>query len=147
MPRSSRRKISAWVAARAWRRVDALEWADLTAAFPENSGKLFNEVLAEAGISVAQPFRGVDTGSLDGLEKTLCELSAYYAAAPPDARRACREMVIAAKDRSRFASRGAKAEPEKKELKARMVEWMLVWLGDPAVFPIWATLRRAAEQR
>ena len=59
----------------------------------------------------------------------------------------CRAMVIAAKDRARFASRGVKAELAKRELKARMVEWMLVWLDDPTVFPIWATLRQAAEQR
>jgi hypothetical protein len=43
--------------------------------------------------------------------------------------------VIAAKSRARFLSR-------KYPLKAEMVEWMLVWLGDPAMFPAWAQLRR-----
>ena len=123
------------------------EWGELSAAFPDNSKTLFNEVLAEAGIGVEQPFRGVDTHSLEGLEQTLRELSAYYAASEKDGQRLCREMVIAAKDRARSASRGVKAELAKRELKARMVEWMLVWLDDPTVFPIWATLRQAAEQR
>jgi len=127
--------------------VGAAEWGELSAAFPDNSKTLFNEVLAEAAISVEQPFRGVDTGSLKGLEQTLRELSAYYAGSEKDAQRMCRAMVIAAKDRARFASRGVKAELAKRELKARMVEWMLVWLDDPTVFPIWATLRQAAEQR
>jgi hypothetical protein len=27
-------------------------------------------------------------------------------------------------------------------MKAEMVEWMLVWLGDPAIFPAWIQLRR-----
>jgi hypothetical protein len=27
-----------------------------------------------------------------------------------------------------------------------MVEWMLVWLGDPAMFPAWAGLRRKSLQ-
>ncbi len=146
MPRSSRRKISEWVKQRGWRHAGPREWEELRTAFPENSANLFNAVLAEAAIGVEQPFRGVDTGSLEGLEKTLRELSACYAAQPAD-RRLCRELVIAAKDRARFASRGVNADPEKRALKARMVEWMLVWLDDPSVFPVWATLRQAADQR
>lgn len=125
----------------------AAEWGQIRAAFPGNSTQLLNDVLAGAGINVEQPFRGVDTGSLEGLELTLRELSEYYAAASPEARRGCREMVIAAKERARFASRGASVEPARREFKARMVQWMLVWLEDPAVFPIWATLRQAAENR
>jgi hypothetical protein len=27
-----------------------------------------------------------------------------------------------------------------------MVEWMLVWLGDPAMFPAWAALRAAVRK-
>jgi hypothetical protein len=27
-------------------------------------------------------------------------------------------------------------------MKAEMVEWMLVWLDDPAIFPAWIQLRR-----
>lgn len=27
-------------------------------------------------------------------------------------------------------------------MKAEMVEWMLVWLDDPAMFPAWASVRR-----
>ena len=123
------------------------EWGELSAAFPDNSRDLFNAVLAEAGIDVEQPFRGVDTGSLDALEQTLRDLSACYASGENDAQRVCRELVLAAKDRARFASRSVKADSNKRQLKARMVEWMLVWLEDPSVFPIWATLRRAAELR
>ena len=125
----------------------AAEWSELGAVFPENSKTLFNEVLAEAGLSVEQPFRGVDSLTLESLEQTLRELSACYAASEKDMQRLCREIVIAAKDRARFASRSVKADLAKRELKARMVEWMLVWLDDPAVFPIWATLRQAAERR
>lgn len=125
----------------------AAEWGELSAAFPQNSSTLFNGVLAEAGIPVEQPFRGVDTHSLEGLEQTLRELSACYAASDQDTQRRCRAMVIAAKDGARFASRSVKADLARRELKARMVQWMLVWLDDPAVFPLWATLRQAAERR
>jgi hypothetical protein len=30
---------------------------------------------------------------------------------------------------------------QKRIVKAEMAQWMLVWLGDPALFPAWARLR------
>ena len=76
------------------------------------------------------------------LEASLKELSAVYAGSP-NLRRECRDTVIAAKDRARFASRIVKASELKRRIKAEMVEWMLVWLGDPALFEDWARLRRS----
>ena len=76
------------------------------------------------------------------LEASLKELSLAYAA-HPESRRECREAVINAKDRARFASRNPRASELKRRIKAEMVEWMLVWLGDPALFEEWAQLRRA----
>ena len=52
------------------------------------------------------------------------------------------DQVIAAKDRARWAAKSPKVEETKRRMKAEMVEWMLVWLGDPAVFPAWVQLRR-----
>ena len=54
-----------------------------------------------------------------------------------------RDLVIAAKDRARWASRSDKVEKSKRAMKAEMVEWMLVWLDDPAMFPAWSARRRA----
>ena len=75
------------------------------------------------------------------LEASLQELAAVYAA-HAEQHRECREAVIAAKDRARFASRNMRASELKRRIKAEMVEWMLVWLGDPAIFEDWARLRR-----
>lgn len=75
------------------------------------------------------------------LEDSLRELSALYAE-HEDRRREYRDAVIAAKDRARFASRNMRASELKRRIKAEMVEWMLVWLGDPALFADWARLRR-----
>ena len=75
------------------------------------------------------------------LEASLRELSELYAA-HDQLRRACRDAVIEAKDRARFASRNQRASELKRTIKAEMVEWMLVWLGDPALFEEWARLRR-----
>jgi len=75
------------------------------------------------------------------LEDSLGELSAWYAA-NEERRRECRDVVIQAKDRARFASRNMRASELKRRIKAEMMEWLLVWLGDPALFEDWARLRR-----
>ena len=75
------------------------------------------------------------------LEASLRELGLVYAARA-ELRRECRDAVIAAKDRARFASRNIKASELKRRIKTEMVEWMLVWLGDPGLFEEWALLRR-----
>ena len=47
-----------------------------------------------------------------------------------------------AKDHARLAARSAKITPEKKVMKEEMVQWLLVWLENPGVFPAWVKLRR-----
>jgi hypothetical protein len=79
--------------------------------------------------------------TLDELESSLRELREVYATRP-DLRRYCRDQVIAAKDRARWVARGAHATEDKRRLKTEMADWMLVWLGDPAMFPTWAEMRR-----
>jgi hypothetical protein len=75
------------------------------------------------------------------LKASLTELASVYAA-QTELRRECRDAVIHAKDRARFASRNMKVSDLKRRIKAEMVEWMLVWLGDPALFDEWAHVRR-----
>jgi hypothetical protein len=54
----------------------------------------------------------------------------------------CRNAVIQAKDHARLAARSPKTAPEKKAHKEEMIEWMLVWLENPGVFPLWVKLRK-----
>jgi hypothetical protein len=56
--------------------------------------------------------------------------------------RECRNAVIQAKDHARLAARSPKASPEKKAVKEEMIQWMLVWLDNPGVFPAWVKLRK-----
>ena len=97
--------------------------------------------MREAGIPVAQPFAGIDTKSLEQLEQSLLSMADAYKESPEKAK-TCRAQVIAAKDRARFASNNPKADPAKRVLKREMGEWMLVWLGDPAMFTTWAAMRK-----
>ncbi len=125
-----KQRVLDFVAARGWSLVGEAEWLELRAALPDIS----ESTIRSAGIPIAQPWCGVRQHTLDELETSLQELSEVYEK-HPHLRRTCREQVIAAKARARFLSR-------KNPLKLEMVEWMLVWLGDPAMFPAWAVLRR-----
>ena len=83
----------------------------------------------------------VQAKTFDQLQSSLCDFQRAYAEFP-DRRRELRDIVIRAKDRARYASRNPKAAAEKRAVKAEMVEWMLVWLSDPAMFEDWVRLRR-----
>jgi hypothetical protein len=130
-----------YAAVRGWDVVAEAEWADLKAALPDVSETTIRTSIMNSAISIAQPWRGVGQHTLDDLESSLREITAVYASRP-DLRRYCREQVIGAKDRARAASLSARVDAGKRALKAEMVEWMLVWLGDPSMFPSWASMRR-----
>ena len=138
MPRlTNKQRVRDYVAACGWSRIGEAEWASIRKALPD----IPESTIRECGTPVDPPWCGIWQHTIDELELSLSESSRIYAS-QPDLRRYCRDQVIAAKDRARIASRSLKVDDEKRRLKAEMVEWMLVWLGDPAVFPEWAALRR-----
>ena len=100
--------------------------------------------IQQCGLAVDAPWSGVRQHSFENLEESLRVLSSVYAARE-DLRRLCRDRVIAAKDRARWIARRAGSDEALRGRKAEMVEWMLVWLGDPAVFPVWADAWHAAR--
>jgi hypothetical protein len=103
-------------------------------------------LLADAGIPVEPPFGGVRQKTLEELERSLVEMESAYSSAKETGDRACaqqcRTAVIEAKDHARLAARSPKTSPDKKALKEEMIQWMLVWLENPGVFPAWARLRK-----
>jgi hypothetical protein len=126
---------------RAWTRVGSQEWTELRLALPDVSIATMRAGLKQAGLPVEQPWRGVEQHTFEELADSLSGLSEVYAAGDEQLRRTVRTEVIAAKDRARFASLNAKVDAERRAMKAEMVEWMLVWLGDPALFATWVALR------
>jgi hypothetical protein len=130
------------IAARGWTRIGEAEWTALLAAIPRLTTRDFRDT----GIPVDPPWSGVLQRTFAELEASLCALADVYAT-QPDLRRFCRTQVIRAKDRARLASRNGRVAQEKRAIKAEMVEWMLVWLGDPAVFRQWARIRRTQMSR
>ena len=110
------------------------------------SESYLRRLLTEAGVAVEAPFGGVRQKSFEELEQSLIELEAEYARAQSagDRQRAtlCRRAVIQAKDHARLSARSPKTSAEKKAMKEETVEWMLVWLENPGVFPAWVKLRK-----
>jgi len=139
VPRVSKKaRVAEFVRSRGWSAIGEAEWAELRAALPDVS----ENTIRSAGLAIAPPWNGVTQHSLDELEKSLLELTNVYQARP-DLHAYCRQLVIEAKDRAKWLARNPRVDEEKRRLKAEMAEWMLVWLGDPAVFPVWVELRRA----
>jgi hypothetical protein len=135
---SKRKRIRELVAARGWRCIGEYQWNEIVSDIPGISPADLEE---EPGIPVEAPWFGVRQHSFDQLENSLRALGGIYAARP-DLRRFCRDQVIAARARAKYASRNRRVNEIKRRDKAEMAEWMLVWLGDPALFPEWARLRR-----
>jgi hypothetical protein len=134
---TKKHRVLDFVASRGWDEIGENEWHELRSALSDIS----ESTLRASGIAIAAPWRGVAAHSVDDLESSLRELSYVYETRP-DLRRYCRDQVIAAKEGARWAARSPKVEESKRRLKVEMVEWMLVWLDDPAIFPTWVELRK-----
>lgn len=122
------------------------EWNALAALLAPVSESYLRELVRRTGLPFEQPWAGVRQKNFQELEASLLELREVYAAAMAAGRRDharyARRQVISAKDHARFASRNPRSSPETRARKEEMVEWMLVWLGDPEMFPEWARLRK-----
>jgi hypothetical protein len=129
-------------------RVDAFlkenppDWEVLRGRFPDISESSLRDWLREAGVRLPQPQRGVWTKSFEELGESLCDMADAYIREP----KLCRSIVIATKDRTRFAASNPKVDEAKRAEKEEMVQWMLVWLDDPSMFASWVRLRQRLRQ-
>ncbi len=121
-------------------------WQDLLQRLAPVSESYLRELLRDTGLPIEQPYAGVRQHTLDELEQSLRELLAVYTAAAAAGERGrarySRRQVIAAKDRARLLARHPRLSPEQRAEKEEMVQWMLVWLENPEVFPAWVAARK-----
>ncbi len=122
---TKRQRVLDFAGSRGWARIGEAEWKELRAALPDISVG----VIQSAGLRIDAPWCGIRQHTFEELEESLRSFSAVYEGRA-DLRSACRKQVIAAKDRAKWLA-------SRKPRKAEMAEWMLVWLGDPSVFPVW----------
>lgn len=132
---TKRQRVLDYAGARGWPKIGEAEWNELRRELPDVSAA----TVQSCGIPVDAPWCGVRQHSFDDLEESLRAFSGVYAERE-DLRRACRDQVIAAKDRAKWL-----AQHKGRAGKAEMADWMLVWLSDPAVFPVWADAWHAAH--
>jgi hypothetical protein len=124
-------------------------WRDLLARFAPVSESYLRDLLRQSGLPFEQPYAGVRQHTFEELNQSLRELLAVYleARVAGDRQRAryCRRQVIAAKDRAKFLAINPKTTPEKRAEKREMAQWLLIWLENPEVFPIWVDTRKRVE--
>jgi hypothetical protein len=134
---TKKQRVVDYAASRGWTLIGEAEWKELHTSLPDISDSTFRS----AGLPIEQPWLGVVQHSLEEVELSLTEVASVYEARP-DLRRYCRKQVIAAKDRAKWLSRSGRIDQEKRQTKAEMAEWMLVWLDDPSMFEAWIRARR-----
>jgi hypothetical protein len=121
------------------------EWTRLRAALAPATAGYLRRLLRASGVPLDPLVEGVRQDAFDGLERTLAALAGEYetarSAGDLGRQAACRAVVIQAKDHARFSMARTK-DPGVAARKREMVEWMLVWLGNPSLFSAWVALRK-----
>jgi hypothetical protein len=140
--KSAKQQLRDYLAERQPAAITEAVWLELRERLAPVSESYLRDLLRDTGLPFDQPYAGVRQHTLEELEQSLLQMLAVYteavAAGNRDRARYCRRQVIAAKDRARFL---AKKHPPKEE----MVQWMLVWLENPEVFPAWVEARKKQQ--
>ena len=134
--RTKKERIFDCATERGWTHVRQPEWDELRRAFPDISVS----TIRQSGVQIDAPWCGIRQHTLEELEDSLRKFSEVYAV-EPGLQQFCRTQVIAAKDRAKWFAADTNLDETTRQRKAEMAEWMLVWLGDPAIFPGWVEIR------
>lgn len=117
--------------------ITSAEWDAIAAELAPISETYLRDLLRDCGLPLHPLIEGVRQDTPENLERTLLQLENQYSAGDREIKRACRALVIRAKDHARFA---LAKKPEKEE----MILWMMTWLENPSAFPLWLDLRKRA---
>lgn len=143
---SVKRALSEFLGSRPRAIVTEDNWREIQERFASSTPGYLRRLLRDSGLPLAPLVEGVRQESFDELERTLLALEQEYTGAKLSGERErarnCRRLVIEAKSHARFALTRSSTTDQKRVIKQEMVEWMIVWLEDPALFAPWAKLRR-----
>ena len=116
-------------------------------------------VLSEAGIEIARLLGGLPVDlrgrvhfrDSEAAASSLLDLAGKYSLARENGNRLrqqdCRRAVRQAKDRLKMHLRRRELSEEQRTEKQELLEWFLVWLETPELFPPWLELHRTASTR
>jgi len=143
---SIKRRLGEYLAAEQPREITERVWRELLRRLAPVSESYLRQLIWATGLPFEMPYAGIRQHTFAELEESLARMGRAYAeareAGDRERARYSRRLVIGAKDRAKFAAASARTKAEKKAEKREMAEWMLVWLGDPAVFPAWVEARK-----
>ncbi|HEU0121035.1 MAG TPA: hypothetical protein VFQ91_10970 [Bryobacteraceae bacterium] len=135
-------RLERWLQERGLTSAGPVELAELLQVLAPIQESELRRRLRATGIALHPIAAGVDQDSFPALRSTLLALAqAYETAAGPGERQTIRRIVITAKDHAKLAARNPRVAPAHREEKEEMVAWMLTWLENPSIFPLWAALR------
>ena len=138
MRSSKKEALNQWLQNERPRRIAETHFTDLLVRLAPISEGYLRRLLRDCGTALAPVVEGVVQDSFENLERTLRALSDEYERADRLRAKTIRRLAIQAKDHARWA---ALRSPEKAQVKKEMVAWLLVWLENPTVFPVWVNLR------
>jgi hypothetical protein len=122
--------------------IDEETWARLKRELAPVSDSYLHTLLKHSGRAMAPLVEGVNVSSLDDAERTLRALCSEHGEADITRKKACRAVVIAAKQKLRWSLQRAVREDASRPAKEEILLWTATWLENPAVFPEWIVLRR-----
>ena len=116
-------------------------------------------LLSDAGVEIARSLGGLPVDlrgrvhfrDAEAAASSLLDLAGEYSLAREEADRLrqqdCRRVVRRAKDRLKMRLRRRELSKEQRAEKEELLEWFLVWLETPELFPQWLELRKTASAR
>lgn len=141
---SRKAQLEAWLRERAPVRIEPADFDELLGLLAPVSESALRRLLRNSATPLHPLAAGVNQDSFADLRDSLLALAAWYEQGNTETRRLARGVVIIAKDHAKLASRNSRTSPEKKAEKAEMVTWMLTWLENPGIFPVWVRVRERA---
>lgn len=138
---SKQAKLEAWLQERAPAEVSLPDFDELRRLLAPITDSDLRHRLRETGTTLHPLVAGVNQHSLTTLRDTLLALAAWYESGDNETRRLTRQIVITAKDHAKLAAANQRVAVEKRARKSEMAAWMLIWLENPLIFPLWVSMR------
>jgi hypothetical protein len=116
--------------------IDESRAAELARLLAPISPSYLRRLLRESGAPLSPTVEGVLQDSLDNLARTLSALSAVY----PQQPQLTRTLVLEAKAHAKLALRRDPYPTDRQQ----KIDWMIRWLENPDIFPLWVKLQQRA---
>lgn len=138
---SKQARLESWLRERAPRQVEVTDFEELLRLLAPISESGLRRLLRASTAKLHPLAAGVDQDTFATLRDSLLALAACYEEGDAGTRRLTRRIVITAKDHAKLAARNQRVAAEKRAVKEEMAAWMLTWLENPGIFPLWVNMR------